>query len=72
MKLVNSQTEPHTDDSHEWIGGEATVNVQARRHVSRQAGPSTSFLGLILGLTFFSGLTLGSSIGLLCRNKRDS
>ena len=72
MKLVSNSTETQTDDSHEWIGGEATVNAQARRHASRQAGPSTSLLGLILGLTFFSGLTLGSSIGLLCRNKRES
>ena len=69
MKFVSAQSETYTDDLSSWIGGEATVNAQARRHVSRQAGPSTSLLGVILGLTFLGGLALGSSIGLLCRNK---
>lgn len=69
MKFMSTQTETQTDDLSRWIGGEATVNAQARRHVSRQAGPSTSLLSMILGLTFLGGLALGSSIGLLCRNK---
>ncbi len=72
MKLVNTQTDAQTDEANRWVGGEATVGTQARRYIRHQAEPSTSLLGLIIGLTFFSGFTLGSSIGLLCRNKRES
>ncbi|HMS83931.1 MAG TPA: hypothetical protein PKD12_09790 [Nitrospira sp.] len=69
MKSLSPQNETQNDDPRSWIGGEATVGFQAGRHVRRQAGPPTSLLGVILGLTFFSGLALGSSFGLLCRNK---
>jgi hypothetical protein len=70
MKSVRPETETQPDDPRFWIGGEATVGAQARRHIRRQAGPSTSLLGIILGLTFFGGLALGSSFGLLCQNKK--
>lgn len=69
MKPVRSETETQSDDPRFWVGGEATVGSQAHRHIRRQAGTSTSLLGVILGLTFLGGLTLGSSFGLLCRNK---
>lgn len=71
MKTVNTQTETQGDDPRSWIGGEATVGSQARRYIRRQAGPPTSLLGVILGLTFFGGLALGSSFGLLCRDKNE-
>ena len=71
MKLVRAQNEPQNDDPRDWMGGEATVGSQARRYIRRQAGPPTSLLGVILGLTFLGGLALGGSFGLLCRNKRD-
>ncbi len=67
MKSVD----PQTDDSRRWIGGEATVGPQAHGHIRSQAGPPTSLLGIILGLTFFGGLALGSSFGLLCRSKNE-
>lgn len=70
MKSLNHLNETQHDDPRSWIGGEATVGSQAGRHVRRQAGPATSLLGVILGLTFFGGLALGSSLGLLCRNKK--
>lgn len=69
MKTVNGQPEIPTEDPRTWVGGEATVGSQARRYIRRQAGPPTSLLGVILGLTFLGGLALGSSFGLLCRNK---
>ena len=71
MKSVDTRTDIQTDDPRSWMGGEATVGCQARRHIRRQAGPPTSLLGVILGLTFFGGLALGSSFGLLCRNKSE-
>lgn len=69
MKSLNHLNEIQHDDPRSWIGGEATVGSQAGRYIRRQAGPSTSLLGVILGLTFLGGLALGSSLGLLCRNK---
>ncbi|MDH5741215.1 MAG: hypothetical protein OEY77_12900 [Nitrospira sp.] len=69
MKLVRAQNEPQNDDPRDWMGGEATVGSQARRYIRRQAGPPTSLLGVILGLTFLGGLALGGSFGLLCRDK---
>ncbi|HSA85883.1 MAG TPA: hypothetical protein VLE46_06860 [Nitrospira sp.] len=71
MKSIDTQTDIQTDDPRGWIGGEATVGCQARRHIRRQAGPPTSLLGVILGLTFLGGLALGSSFGLLCRSKNE-
>jgi hypothetical protein len=71
MKSIDTRTDIQTDDPRGWIGGEATVGCQARRHIRRQAGPPTSLLGVILGLTFLGGLTLGSSFGLLCRSKNE-
>lgn len=71
MKPVTNGTEIQIDDPRSWIGGEATVGSQARRYIRCQAGPPTSLLGVILGLTFFGGLALGSSFGLLCRNKTE-
>lgn len=70
MKSADTQTDIQADDARSWIGGEATVGSQARRHIRRQAGPPTPVLGIILGLTFLSGLALGSSFGLLCGNKK--
>ncbi|MGE0644569.1 MAG: hypothetical protein AB7P24_12950 [Nitrospira sp.] len=69
MKLVSTQSEPQNDDPRNWMGGEATVDPQARRYIRREAGPSASLLGVILGLTFLGGLALGGSVGLLCRRK---
>jgi hypothetical protein len=69
MKSLNHLNETQHDDPRSWIGGEATVGSQAGRYIRRQAGPSTSLLSVILGLTFFSGLALGSSLGLLRRSK---
>lgn len=71
MKPATNGSEIQTDDPRSWIGGEATVGSQARRYIRRQAGHPTSLLGVILGLTFFGGLALGSSFGLLCRNKNE-
>lgn len=69
MKPVSTQHETQNDDPRNWMGGEATVGSQARCYIRRQAGPPASLLGVILGLTFLGGLALGSSFGLLCRNK---
>lgn len=69
MKLVSTQHESQNDDPRSWIGGEAAVGAQARSYIRRQAGPPASLLGVILGLTFLGGLALGSSFGLLCRDK---
>lgn len=71
MKSIDTQSDIQTDDPRGWIGGEAAVGCQARRHIRRQAGPPTSLLGVILGLTFLGGLALGSSFGLLCRSKNE-
>lgn len=70
MNSASTETGTQPDDPRFWIGGEATVGSQARRHIRRQAGPSTSLFGVIICLTFFGGLALGSSFGLLCRNKQ--
>jgi hypothetical protein len=69
MKPVSTQSEPQNDDPRSWMGGEATVGSQARRYIRRQGGPPAFLLSVILGLTFLGGLALGSSFGLLCRNK---
>jgi hypothetical protein len=71
MKSVSTGTEAQSDDPRTWIGGEATVGSQARRYIRRQAGLPNSLLGVIIGLTFLGGLALGSSFGLLCRNKSE-
>lgn len=71
MKSVDAQIDIQTDDPRGWIGGEATVGCQARRHIRRQEGHPTSLLGIVLGLTFIGGLALGSSFGLLCRSKNE-
>lgn len=71
MKSPDTRTDIRIDDPRRWIGGEATVGSQARRYIRRQAGPPTSLLGVILGLTFLSGLALGSCFGLLCRSKSE-
>lgn len=71
MKLVSTQNEPQNDDPRSWMGAEATVGSQARRYIRRQAGSPTSLLGIILVLTFFGGLTLGGSFGLLCRKNNN-
>ncbi|MBL8036749.1 hypothetical protein ACYX34_18080 [Nitrospira sp. CMX1] len=71
MKSLNYLNETQHDDPRSWIGGEATVGSQAGRYIRRQAGPPTSLLGVVLGLTFFSGLALGSSLGLLRRGKSE-
>ncbi|MBS0184298.1 MAG: hypothetical protein JSS39_18080 [Nitrospira sp.] len=68
MRLVSNPTETPTDDPRRWIGGEATVGSQARRYIRRQAGPTNSLRGVILGLAFLGGLALGSSFCLLCRS----
>lgn len=69
MKLVQTHNEPQNDDPRSWIGGEATVGSQARRYIRGEAGSSTSFLGVVLGLTFLGGLALGGAFGILCRKK---
>lgn len=69
MKSLNRLNETQQDDPRSWIGGEAAVGSQAGRYIRRQAGPPTSLLGLILGLTFFGGFALGSSLGLLRGSK---
>jgi hypothetical protein len=69
MKSVDTRTDLQTDDPRRWIGGEATVGSQARRYIRRQAGPTNSLRGVILGLTFLGGFALGSSFCLLCRSK---
>lgn len=69
MKSVDIGADLQTDDPRRWIGGEATVGSQARRYIRRQAGPPTTLLGVILGLTFLGGFALGSSLGLLYRLK---
>jgi hypothetical protein len=71
MKSIDTRIDAQTDDTRSWIGGEATVGSQAFRYIRRQAGPSNSLLGVILGLTFLGGLALGGSFGLLCRNKNE-
>lgn len=71
MKHASNPTETPTDDPRIWIGGEATVGSQAHRYIRRQAGPPTSLLGVILGLTFLGGLALGSSFALLCRARSE-
>lgn len=58
------------DDSAIWMGGEASVSTQARRHV-RQSERNRPGLALtILGLTFFGGLVLGSVASTLLRKTR--
>jgi hypothetical protein len=69
MKSLIPSNKTLNDDPRSWVGGEATVGSQAGHHIRRQAGPPTSLLGVILGLTFLGGLALGSSFGLLCRSK---
>lgn len=71
MKSLSPLYETQNDDPRSWIGGEATVGSQVGRYIRRQAGPPTSLLGVILGLTFFGGLALGSSLGLLRRSKSE-
>ncbi len=69
MKSIDTRSDVQADDPRNWMGGEATVGCQARRYIRRKAGHPTSFLGVILGLTFLGGLALGSSFGLLCRSR---
>ena len=65
MEPVTTHTQPQTDHSGTWIGGEATVGSQAGRHVRRQAGTAQYLLSAVLGLTFLGGLALGGAVGLL-------
>ena len=58
------------DDSAIWMGGEASVGTQARRHV-RQTERNTPGLALtILSLTFLGGLALGTVTSRLFRKTR--
>ncbi len=58
------------DDSAIWMGGEAAVGTQARRHV-RQSERNTPDLALtILGLTFLGGLALGTVASSVLRKPR--
>jgi len=58
------------DDSAIWMGGEAAVGTQARRHV-RQSERNTPGLALtVLGLTFLGGLALGAVTSRFWRETR--
>ena len=69
MKLSTTQPQPHLDDPHDWVGGEATIGSQAGRHIRRQERNTRHLLSAILGLTFLGGLALGSAISRLWRTK---
>lgn len=43
-----------------WMGGEASVGTQARRHVQQNERTWPGFALTILGLTFLGGLALGT------------
>ena len=57
------------DDSDLWMGGEASVGAQASRHVRRSERSTPGLALTILGLTFFSGLALGTVATALLRKK---
>lgn len=49
-----------SDEPDLWMGGEASVGTQAGRHLrqSERSRPGSALM--ILGLTFFGGVTLGA------------
>jgi len=58
------------DESDLWVGGEASVGTQARRHVRRSEQHTSGLAFTILGLTFFGGLALGTIVSSLLRQPR--
>lgn len=58
------------DDSGFWMGGEASVGTQARRHVCQTERNTPGLALTILGLTFLGGLALGTVTSSLLRKMR--
>lgn len=58
------------DESDLWMGGEASVGAQARRHVRRSERNTPGLAFTILGLTFFGGLAFGTVVSSLLRKSR--
>lgn len=58
------------DESDLWVGGEASVGTQARRHVRRSERNTPGLAVTILGLTFFGGLALATVAGSFLRKPR--
>lgn len=50
------------DDSLIWMGGEASVGTQARRHLRQQQRNISGLPLTILALTFLGGLAIGSLV----------
>lgn len=57
------------DDLDEWIGAEGAVGAQAGQHLRRRGERGQNLIGIILGLTFVGGLTLGGALGCLWRQR---
>lgn len=47
------------DDAAGWVGGEASVGTQARRHLRSQGRKGSTLAFTVLGLTFLGGLAVG-------------
>lgn len=61
------QTPAPPDDSSIWMGGEATVGAQAKRHLRRVGGRGFGPALALLGLAFLGGLAAGSLVCSLSR-----
>jgi hypothetical protein len=69
MKQQMEQEPRSIDDLREWMGAEGTVGAQAGRHLRRRGVNGQNLIGIILGLTFVGGLTLGGALGCLWRHR---
>lgn len=63
------QNQAQLEESHDWVGGEATVGTQAERYVRRREGRVKGLFTTIIGLTFIGGLAMGGAISQLVRKR---
>lgn len=69
MKQQHKQAAWAVKESPEWMGAEGTVGAQAGRHLRRRGERGQSLAGLVIGLSFVGGLTLGGVLGCLWRQQ---
>ena len=69
MKPRSKQTAWAIEESRGWVGAEGTVGPDARRYLRQREGSGRHRTGLIVGVSFVVGLTLGWAVGWLCRSK---
>jgi hypothetical protein len=69
MKLFMKEPRPNSEDAERWIGGEATLGLQAEDHVRWREKSVDGFALVLLSLAFGGGFALGSALCHLWRRK---